>query len=79
MAKEKDAPEKEAVPEAAEDAPRPLPKPIGTVRRTLVRPDGKEVSVDVPVYPPFRLEGEPQKPPPRRPRKGAKPRATGSD
>jgi hypothetical protein len=80
MAKqEKVAPEADA--EAP--APRPLPKPIGTVRRTLVRPDGTKIAVDVPIYPPFRLEsGEPapQAPkPPRRARPGAKPRPTGSD
>lgn len=89
MAKlEKDAPAAQSVPapEAAADAApaaRPLPDPIGTVRRTLVRPDGTKVTVDVPVYAPFRLEsGEPapQAPkPPRRPRPGAKPRPTGSD
>jgi hypothetical protein len=59
----------------------PLPKPIGTVRRTLVRPDGTKVAVDVPIYPPFRLEnGEapPAAKPPRRKRPEVK-RPTGSD
>jgi hypothetical protein len=73
----------EAAPETSEDAPaRPKPKPIGTVRRTLVRPDGTTVAVDVPVYAPFRLEnGEsaPQSKPPRRARPGVKPKPTGSD
>lgn len=31
-------------------------KPIRKVRRELERPDGTTVLVDVPVYPPFRLE-----------------------
>jgi hypothetical protein len=62
-------------------APRPLPEPIGTVRRTLVRPDGTKISVDVPVYPPFRLESEPAATPSKPPRRSrpAKPRPTGSD
>ena len=84
MAKEKSPPEAQA--DTATEAlapPRPKPQPIGSVRRTLVRPDGKEISVEVPIYAPFRLEnGEPapQAPkPPRRARPGAKPRPTGSD
>jgi hypothetical protein len=68
---------------AADPAPRgPKLEPIGSVRRTLVRPDGTKVSVDVPVYPPFRLESgtpPPPKPPLRRPSKGTRPRRTGSD
>jgi len=87
MAKQgKETPEREAealVP--GSDAPPverpPLPKPIGMVRRTLVRPDGTKVAVDVPVYPPFRLEsGEtpPAAKPPRRKRPEVK-RPTGSD
>ena len=81
--KETPEPELEA-PVAGSDAPverPPLPKPIGTVRRTLVRPDGTKVAVDVPVYPPFRLEsGEsaPAAKPPRRKRPEVK-RPTGSD
>jgi hypothetical protein len=31
-------------------------EPIRVVRRELRRPDGTVVQVDVPVYPPFRLE-----------------------
>lgn len=58
-------------------------QPIGSVRRELVRPDGTKVYVDVPVYPPFRLDGDgPPRPkqPPRRLRPSAKkPRPTGSD
>jgi hypothetical protein len=29
--------------------------PIGVVKRSLTRPDGSTVVVEVPVYPPFRL------------------------
>jgi len=77
MANEKGA------PEADDEAPaaRALPKPIGMVRRTLVRPDGTKVAVDVPVYPPFRLESAEAPPagkPPRRKRPEVK-RPTGSD
>jgi hypothetical protein len=68
---------------SADAAPaRPKQQPIGTVRRTLVRPDGTKVAVDVPIYAPFRLEnGEPapQTKPPRRARPGVKPKPTGSD
>jgi hypothetical protein len=32
--------------------------PVRTVRRRLVSPSGREVVVDVPVYPPFRLPSE---------------------
>jgi hypothetical protein len=86
MAKQgKETPELEAnAPVAGSDAPAerpPLPKPIGTVRRTLVRPDGTKVAVDVPVYPPFRLESAEAPPaakPPRRKRPEVK-RPTGSD
>ena len=78
MAKQDDT-----APETGSDAPaRPKPQPIGTVRRTLVRPDGTEIAVDVPVYAPFRLEsGEPapQTKPPRRGRPSVKPKPTGSD
>jgi hypothetical protein len=31
-------------------------KPIRVVVRELTRPDGKKLTVEVPVYPPFRLE-----------------------
>ena len=78
-----ETPETEAETERPEPAaaPRPLPKPIRTVRRTLVRPDGSEIAVDVPVYPPFRLEGgeEPAAQAPPRRKRTAKPRPTGSD
>jgi hypothetical protein len=70
-----------AASDAPAEAPRVLPKPIGTVRRMLVRPDGTKIAVDVPVYPPFRLEsGEtaPAAKPPRRKRPEVK-RPTGSD
>ncbi len=33
-----------------------LLEPVGVVRRELVSPSGSVVVVDVPVYPPFRLE-----------------------
>jgi hypothetical protein len=32
--------------------------PVRTVRRKLVSPSGREVVVDVPVYPPFRLASD---------------------
>jgi hypothetical protein len=53
-------------------------EPIRVVRRELRRPDGKVVQVDVPVYPPFRLEDRSEKRPAqrRRPRKDTK-RKTG--
>ena len=55
-------------------------KPIRVVVRELTRPDGKKLKVEVPVYPPFKLEerGEaPPKPAPRplRARKEPKSRA----
>jgi len=31
-------------------------EPIRVVKRELTRPDGTTLTVDVPVYPPFRLE-----------------------
>ena len=42
-------------------------EPIGTVRRELTRPDGTTVTVEVPVYPPFRLKerSAPRSAPPR--------------
>ncbi len=70
-------------PEPASDpAPRAPLEPIGSVRRELVRPDGTKVVVDVPVYPPFRLEGGEKTPPApaaRRLRSGPRPRRTGGD
>lgn len=44
-------------------------EPIRTVRRELTRPDGKKLVVDVPVYPPFRLE---ERPTPARPGRRAR-------
>lgn len=49
-------------------------KPIRTVRRELQRPDGTTVKVDVPVYPPFRLEERSEKAPPAARRAGGKER-----
>lgn len=45
-------------PEIEEDLPlRRVPlEPIGVVERELTRPDGTKLKVEVPVYPPFRLE-----------------------
>jgi hypothetical protein len=37
-------------------------EPVGTVLRELTRPDGSKLEVEVPVYPPFRLESEEQAP-----------------
>ncbi len=31
-------------------------RPLRVVKRELVKPDGTTVTVDVPVYPPFRLK-----------------------
>ena len=33
-------------------------EPIRVVRRTLKRPDGSMIDVEVPVYPPFELESK---------------------
>jgi hypothetical protein len=44
------------------------PEPIRTVERELTRPDGTTVTVQVPVYPPFKLEGRTRPQPPTRPR-----------
>ena len=41
-------------------------EPIRVVRRELRRPDGTTLEVDVPVYPPFRLEERPEKRPVKR-------------
>jgi len=44
-------------------------EPIRTVKRELTRPDGTKLEVEVPVYPPFRLEERPiakEKPGPRK-------------
>ena len=39
-------------------------EPIRVVKRTLTRPDGTTLEVEVPVYPPFRLPegGSPRRP-----------------
>lgn len=53
----------------------PRLEPVGTVRRELISPTGQKVLVDVPIYPPFRLEaGRPEKKLPRRPGKTHRPR-----
>jgi hypothetical protein len=73
----KGAPAPEPAADAVERAPL---EPIGSVRRELVRPDGTKIVVDVPVYPPFRLEGgekAPPRPSARRLRSGPRPRRTG--
>jgi len=46
-------------------------EPLRVVRRELVSPTGSVVVVDVPVYPPFRLQSERE----RAPRRGAPRRA----
>jgi hypothetical protein len=48
-------------------------EPIRVVRRELRRPDGSTLEVDVPVYPPFRLEERPEKRPAKRREAAAKP------
>jgi len=75
----KGAPAPEPASNPVERAPV---EPIGSVRRELVRPDGTKVVVDVPVYPPFRLDGAEKSPPTpsaRRLRSGPRPRRTGGD
>ena len=73
----------EAADEGASDRVRRPPlQPIGSVRRELVRPDGTKIVVDVPVYPPFRLESTGAAPPPpeaRRKRSNAKPRRSDAE
>jgi len=49
-------------------------EPIRVVRREITLPDGSKQMVDVPVYPPFRLEERPPPKPPTRARGKAKPR-----
>ena len=41
-------------------------EPIRVVERELTRPDGTTVKVEVPVYPPFRLEERPERRPAKR-------------
>jgi hypothetical protein len=43
-------------------------KPIRVVVRELTRPDGKKLKVEVPVYPPFKLEERGEAPPKPAPR-----------
>jgi len=50
-------------------------EPIRVVRREITLPDGTKQVVDVPVYPPFRLEERPPPKPPTRARAKAKPRS----
>jgi hypothetical protein len=45
--------------EAASEVKGVRLEPIRVVRRQLTRPDGTTLEVDVPVYPPFRLEDRP--------------------
>jgi hypothetical protein len=47
-------------------------EPIRVVRREITLPDGTVQVVDVPVYPPFRLEDRPPPKPPTRDRNKAK-------
>ena len=52
-AKKQSEPEAEGVDRGIRSAPL---EPIRVVVRELTRPDGKKMKVEVPVYPPFRLE-----------------------
>lgn len=48
---------KQSEPEVVDRGIRSAPlEPIRVVVRELTRPDGKKMKVEVPVYPPFRLE-----------------------
>ena len=48
---------KQIEPEEVDRGIRSAPlEPIRVVVRELTRPDGKKMKVEVPVYPPFRLE-----------------------
>jgi hypothetical protein len=51
-------------------------EPIAVVERELTRPDGTKLRVEVPVYPPFRLEERP--PPKAEPRKRKPPQKKAS-
>jgi hypothetical protein len=60
--------------EEPEVEPQPKPEPVATVKRELISPTGQKVLVDVPVYPPFRLETHvQQKPSERRRGKAGRP------
>lgn len=50
---------RETPPETVRSAPL---EPIGVVERELTRPDGTQVTVKVPVYPPFRLREPGERP-----------------
>jgi hypothetical protein len=63
--------------EGSEPEPGPKLEPVRTVKRELISPAGHKVLVDVPVYPPFRLEGRPEKKPPERRRNKAGRRSEG--
>ncbi len=61
------------------DSQREPLEPIRTVERELTRPDGTTLKVQVPVYPPFRLEVRtPPKSPTRPHRPGKRKRAESS-
>ncbi len=49
----------------AEIRSQPL-EPIGVVERELTRPDGTKLRVEVPIYPPFKLEERTAANPPAR-------------
>ena len=51
-------------------------EPIGVVERELTRPDGTKLIVKVPVYPPFKLEERPERPPEPRERKAPRKKKT---
>ncbi len=67
--------------ESGDDGVRGAPlKPIRVVKRELTRPDGTKLTVDVPVYPPFRLEDRaPPKPRSRKVDPPAKAKASGDE
>lgn len=52
--------QREAPPEGIRGEPL---EPIGFVERELTRPDGTKLTVEVPVYPPFRLRQHAETPP----------------
>jgi hypothetical protein len=64
--------------EESEAESRPKLEPVGTVKRELISPAGHKVLVDVPVYPPFRLETHCRKKPSER-RRGKAGRPSGDD
>jgi hypothetical protein len=50
-------------------------EPIRVVKREITLPDGTTTTVDVPVYPPFRLEERPPPKPAKRALQKAKPKS----